>query len=327
MIKKFKDIEKNIAKMRENGIQRGNDTGFKSLDKLYSIKPGTSTVILGPPHHGKSEFCFELLFNQAEKFGKRSIIYSPETGSVEDIYAEFIHKYTGKGIYRSSAFCCEDIEFYKAADWIDHHFEIIDSDEKAYSLTELYEDCKRFKKDGNPIDIILADPYNELSHDMSKFGTRQDLYIEEMMGEMRRYLKKAQEHLMLTIHPSYQQLIVDKDTGIKYYPMPMAREAAGGQALFRKAMTWINIWRPAAGLRDHDGNPFQDNEVQVIIEKAKPKGVATKGECRLFFDWHRNRYYEFYNADKCYAFEHENYKAKSQSGIKPNSKDAKKQAL
>lgn len=282
--------------MRENGTPRGESTGFSCLDKLYSVKQGTYTFILAPPHHGKSEFSFELVFNQAQKYGKKSLVYSPETGSVEDIYAEFIHKFTGKPFYKSLQGHVDDKEYFQAINYIDEYFSIIDSDEKSYSFNDIVSMVTNEK-------IILTDPYNELKHDMSQFGTRQDLYIEDLCGEIRRYCKKNKKHWMLTLHPANQSIV--SDGGLRYYPMPMAREAAGGQALFRKAMTWINLWRPPIGLNDEYGKPYRENELLVNIEKAKPKGVATKGTTRLFFDWKRNRYFEEGDYKDLYAFEHE----------------------
>ena len=87
--------------------------------------------------------------------------------------------------------------------------------------------------------------------------------------------------------------------------MPMAREAAGGQALFRKAMTWINMWRPAKNLLNEYGQPYKENQVLITIEKAKPKGSATRGTTSLYFDWKKNRYYEEINGNNRFAYEHE----------------------
>ena len=87
--------------MRNTGNPLGDLTGFYGLDMLYTIKQGSFTFILAAPHHGKSEFAFELAFNQAHKYGKKSLIYSPETGSVEDIYAEFT-RLTGLALDRGS---------------------------------------------------------------------------------------------------------------------------------------------------------------------------------------------------------------------------------
>jgi hypothetical protein len=299
MIKKYTHIQKSLDELREIGVPRGENTGFKKLDDLYSLKQGSFTFILAPPHHGKSEFCFELVINQAIKFGKKSLIYSPETGSVEDIYSELIHKLTGKPFYKSINDHVDDRKYYEAINYIDEYFSIVDGDEKGYSfqdLTELITDEK----------IIMSDPYNELIHDMTEFGTRQDLYIERLCSEIRRYCKKNKKHCLQTLHPAHQQIVVEK--GFRYYPMPMAREAAGGQALLRKAMTWINLWRPPIGLNDEDGQPYRENEVVVNIEKAKPKGVSTRGTTRLFFDWKKNRYYEEGDYKDLYAFEHETAK-------------------
>jgi hypothetical protein len=53
-------------------------------------------------------------------------------------------------------------------------------------------------------------------------------------------------------------------------------------------------------MNDQNGQPYDDNIVLIKIEKAKPKGVAMKGEIKLYFDWRKNRYYQF---PKLYAFE------------------------
>lgn len=293
--------------MREQGNPRGDDTGFKCLDELYSIKQGTYTFILAPPHHGKSEFAFELAFNQAQKYGKKSLIYSPETGSVEDIYAEFIHKFTGKPFHKSVNGHVEDKEYFNAINYIDEYFSIVDSDENSYGFKDIISLVTDEK-------IILTDPYNELKHDMANFGTRQDLYIEDLCGEIRRYCKKQKKHWMLTLHPANQQVTITKES-LRYYAMPMAREAAGGQALFRKAMTWINMWRPPLGLNDESGRPYENNCVLINIEKAKPKGAATRGQTKLYFDWKKNRFYEEGEYKDLYAFEHE--KSTAASSFKP----------
>jgi len=311
MIKKFSDIEASLNEMRKIGNPKRELTGYDSLDAIYSIKQGSYTFILAAPHHGKSEFSFELVFNQAYKYGKKTLVYSPETGSVEDIYAEFIHKYTGKQFYKSMNNSATDTEYFNAINYIDEMFTIVDSDDKSYS----FEDLTRLVTDEQ---IILCDPYNEMRHDMSKYGARQDLYIEDLCGEIRRYCKKNKKHCILTLHPSSQQVIEDKKNNLRYYPMPMAREAAGGQALFRKAMTWINLWRPPVALFDEHGQPYKDNQVLISVEKAKPKGVATRGITSLYFDYKKNRYYEEISSKNHYAYEHEKPLQKINSNINPN---------
>lgn len=318
MIKRLKDVEEKLEVLRTTKTQRGELTGFAGLDKLYSIKDGSYTFVLGSPTHGKSEFIFELLVNQI-KTHKRSLIYSPETGSVEEIIAELVHKITGKSAYKTQPFHCDDSEYYRALSTIDWHFLIVDSEEKAYSIKELFQMVDDYERlnEGEIINYIMAEPYNEIRHDMQEFGARQDLYIEEFVGDVRRYCKKRNKHCFISLHPTGQQLVI-KAGEPSYYPKPLPREAAGGQALFRKAMCWITVWRPPFGLFNPMGMPYEENEVIVSIDKAKPKGVAEKGSCSLFFNWQKNRYYEKHEQYNKYAFQHSDTPESIVSALQPS---------
>lgn len=325
MIKRLTDVQDQIEKIVKRTDQRGDVTGFQNLDKLYTVKQGSFTCFLGAPGHGKSEIIFEICINQSIKYGKRHLIYSPETGSVAEIMLELAHKYLMQPVYRTSYYdnSCDEKARATALDWVNHHFIIEDGDEDARSFAELSEDLLKEEKDsGMPIHTIMAEPYNEMKHDMVAFNGRQDLYIESFMSDVRRFTKKHNKHVFLSFHPGQQMMVTTPDKKFSYYPMPKAREAAGGQAALRKAMTWINIWRPSTKLLDEFGMPYQDNEVIVVIEKAKPKGVSFRGQTSLFFDFAKNRYYEEISRNRHYAFEHEKLNTKNHNNfIMPVSKD------
>lgn len=300
MIKKYADISGKLDTIRKSGTPKGEATGFKTLDNLFTIKEGSFTFILAPPHNGKSEFSFDLLINRAHR-GEKALICSPETGGVEDIYAELIHKFTGKRIYEGDWNILSEKQYYSAINWIDHNFSIVDTEDKAFSFDELFGMVTDEKN-------ILADPMNEMNHEAAKeYGGRQDLYLEDLCSKIRRYNRKNKKHTIITLHPAKQTLKEEKIKGqtIRYYPMPLAREAAWGEALFRKAMTWINLWRPPVGLKHSSGRLYKDNEVIFMVEKARPKGAAKKGIDSLYFDIDRNCFYEEYDGNNCYAFQHE----------------------
>lgn len=305
MIKSIIERLPQLEELRKKGVERGQTTGFVGLDELYSVKQGTYTLIYSEPTHGKSEFTFEICFNQINH-GKRSLICSPETGTVDEIIAELLHKYTGKKIYLNEAYGLSEREFYDAVGWLNHNFVIVDTDEKTYSVPELFQIADQWEKEnpGKNIHIIVGEPYNELDHSEmgTKFGSRQDLYIEDLMSTVRRLCRKKNRHFILTIHPSGASTPVTKN-GITYYPKPLARQAAGGQALYRKAMTWITLWRPPVNFKDEHGQPCKTNEVHVFIDKAKPKGVSFRGTMKLFFDWQKNRYYEVAWGSNYFAYE------------------------
>ena len=297
MIKKYKDIQKDFEFLMENGNPKGNSTGFETLDEYYTIKYGSYTIILAAPHSGKSEFGFEMCLNQALHYGKRSLIYSPETGSVADIYAELIQKYAGKPVFQKLKYALSEKEIYQAIAFIDEYFTIIDADDKGYT----YYDIMGMRTNE---DLIFVDPNNEVIHN---YVDRQDTYIEIVTADIRRFCKKNNVHMIITMHPAHQQAITDKETGKSYFGMPTARMAAGGQAWFRKAMGWINLWLPPDGFNSPDGHPYPENSVLVNIEKAKPKGIGKKGTLMLMWDYKKSRYFEesLNGTDFFYAFDYE----------------------
>lgn len=299
MISKYKDIKEELDSLRKNGTPRGNNTGFSCFDECYSIKYGSFTIILASPHSGKSELGFEIIANQVEKYGKKALIYSPETGSVADIYAELIHKHFNLSIFKTYRNHLKDDKYHQAIAYIDEMYSIVNSDDKAFSYKEIISMVK-------DEDLIFVDPNNEVRHVLedSHLG-RQDIYIEDISSYIRRFCKKNNKHMIITMHPATQNAIFDSDTKTNYYPMPTARQAAGGQAWFRKAMGWINLWRPPITLIDPvTKKGFEKNVVIVNIEKAKPKGIGKRGTFKMYYDWEKNRYYEEIDGFKKYAFDH-----------------------
>jgi hypothetical protein len=298
-----------LESLRNNGVVKGEATGFAELDKLYSIKQGTYTIIFAEPRHGKSEFIFEMILNQT-RFDKRSLVCSPETGSYEEIIAELVHKYTGRSMIKSEYNALSDKEFYDAIAWLSEWFIVLDTDEKSYSVPELFEYAEKWEKENHKkIHIIVGEPFNELEHDMTPFSGRQDLYIEWMYGFIRRECRKTKKHFMISLHPAQSQSIMKN--GRVYFPKPSPRNAAGGQASYRKAMTWITLWRPPTFILDDDGRDYKDNEVHVYIDKAKPKGVAFVGVMKLYFNWKKNRYFANQWGKDVYAFEEQETKTRN----------------
>lgn len=323
MIKRLRDVRENIENIVKNPVQRGRETGFRCLDELYSRKLGSFTVWHGSPAHGKSELIFEMLINGAIKFGEISYIYSPETGSVEEIMIELAHKYLQKQIVLHHPLnpVATELEMHQALEWVDHHFIIVDGDEESYTFSKICDEVLEFEKvNGIKISNIMAEPYNEIDRDPDDYNERDDLYMEAFLTRVRRFSKKYKKHTDLSFHPGRQtKVTTDK---ITYYPMPQAREAAGGQGGFRKAMTWINMWRPPNGLKNEHGQPYLPNEVLINIEKAKPKYISYRGTCSLFFDPNKNRYYEKIFNIPCFAYEHitrrdELFAESSQQGLLP----------
>lgn len=336
---RISDLTEEIHEKYENGISKGEDIGFDCLKSLYSVKLGCTTYVYGSPVSGKSEFWFEVIKNLSKTKGWRHVIYSPETGSAADIAIELMHKWVGKPFYNSldrtskTNRLTKD-EIYRLTAELDQYFFIIDNGEYDFTITEFYDRVDLIeRKIGSKIHTTMADPFNEFKHDLS--GEARDMYVEAVLGRVRRNARKNKRHNCIITHVQDQQLQQDttaEGTPVFYYPMPTPRQIAYGQAWYRKGDAMICLWRPAKGLTDkyNEYNRFYDqNEVFVSIQKAKPKGIGNVGIARLWFDVEKSSYYELINfniTNKLYAFDIENESGKqkelerlSEQSIRPNT--------
>jgi len=292
MIKKLTDFENEILAFHKQGIQKGDYCGFDTLDEYYTRKAGSMTFILASPHSGKTEFNLELLLNLSLLYNQKHILFTPETGDYKDIAKELVSKYCKKQFFASDFEHCTEADIYNAINFLSDKFFIVDNDENSFTFDDIINQTKQFELDNKvKIDNILFDPYNEIKHDMKDYAGRQDLYIEDAIGKLRRYAKKENKHIFICMHPQDQAPITEN--GITFYPPPHPRQSAGGQSFFRKAMAFIILWRPPQGFIDNETQqPYEGNETHIHIAKAKPKGSAKIGRCKLYFDWKKNRFYE-----------------------------------
>ncbi len=308
-----------LDRLYEHGITRGVYLGFETMHEYLTLKLKGTTYIYGSPFSGKTEVWFEILCNLSEFYGWRHAIYSPETGEAHDIFAELISKRARKPFYKNLPNQINEQEYFKEREWVNEHFYVIDPKDKDLTIEEFYETVLEIEHHYNiKIETTTCDPFNELKHNFADDDGRQDLYIENRLGYIRKDAFSHNRHNAIITHVRDQTQVVLKD-GSRYFPAASPRELAGGQAWFRKAMNMVSVWRPPAGIIDETtGTPYEDNEVHFIVNKFKPKGVGKKGTVRLYFDTVQNRYYEKFNGEKRYAGKKSEHPIQTQMKITPN---------
>jgi len=299
---RLREIITDVEDLYSTGITRGLYCGFETLHEYYSLKEGGTTYLYGSPFSGKTEVWFEVMMNLTELYGHRHAIYSPESGTASEIFAELISKRLRKPFYKNYQNHITEDELMKEKDFVDEYFYIIDPKDSDLSVEDFYDEVLMIeKKHKVKINTTCCDPFNELRHDFAKDNGRQDLYIENRLGFIRRDAKKYGRHNTIITHVADQEPVRMKD-GSLYYPPATPRQIAGGQAWYRKGMNMISVWRPTAGMIDKEtGQPYEENEVHLIIQKYKPKGVGKRGTAQLYFNIHQNRYYEKINGTPRYA--------------------------
>lgn len=312
----FKVNEKitELNDLRNKGHLKGWSIGWGFDSLPITIKEGCTSYVAGAPHDGKTEFWLEILINLSVKYKIRHAIFTPETGTIEDIISELCFKYIGKPYIKTQDNPMTEAERICAEMFVDEYFYIIDPLDDKMTADDFYKIVDDIEiNEGKRIHTTMIDPFNELSHDFSKDEGRQDLYIERILGDVRKNARKTNRHNCVITHVRDQAPITAND--VTFFPMATAREIAGGQAWFRKGLLMIIIWRPPYGLNDENGIAYQKNEVKIRVVKSKPKGVSVNGTYTMFYDVQKNAYYMRGNQ---YSKRHKNLIREEQAELKIN---------
>lgn len=290
------ELKGNLTSLRKEGIKKGAWTGFDSLFDKYSMKKGSTTYIYAGAHQGKSQFGFELMMNLAEYSGWKWAVYSPETGSPTEVFAELMWVYLRKPFLINDTITATDEETEKALDFINEHFYIIDSGLQDLSIEGFYTAVEEIEQDHFiKIDGCFVDPFTEIKTDVS-VGVRDDIAIGQILTRIRKHSSDKDYHTIVTVHTKHQQ--AKYKNGVPYVDKPTMNDIAGGMQWSRKGMMIINVWRCPFGLEDSNGIPYEPNQVEVTVVKAKPKIVGKLGKVTLFYDKLTNRYYEYNDQGK-----------------------------
>lgn len=278
---------KEIQKFAEVGLDDLKSVGMASLEGWLSVKKGYPIFIGGAPHSGKTEFTFELLINWSRLYKWKHFVYCGEGGNVEHIYYELIHKFLEKP-YKWA----DQSERIYAEQFVSEHF-IICNHDLDFTIDDFYKTVEKAEKELNiKFDTTVFDPFNDIKDETDMFGGREDKYLAYALKRCRVSSKNNSRIDIVVNHIADVRAVTDKD-GNRYMPPALPNEWAGGRTWWRRAFLMLLIYRPPMCLKDENGQPYQENETHVYIQKAKPKGVAKLGVRSIFYDWKKNRYYSF----------------------------------
>jgi hypothetical protein len=306
MYKRLTNVNNELFDIRQQKDVRGKSIGWDWDILPYTIKEGCTTYIGSAPASGKTELWFEILINLSCLHNWNHVIFSPETGSSAEIFAELCYKYVGKP-YVQGQNSMTNSEQIVAEMFINEHFIVIDPIDEDLTITKFYELVDEIeKKEGMKIHTTTIDPWNELTEEFIQADLgREDKYLSRILGTVRKNARKTGRHNCVINHVRDQPMVSSKTiagTDISYFPMPSARDFAGGQVWFRKGLSVLIPWRPPYGLLDGDGRGAEKNEVHLKVAKSKPKGVSKNGVYKLYLDLDKYQYYMLdFKGNRIYA--------------------------
>lgn len=275
-------VQEKIFWNQKHGQQSGYKIGFPTFDDLISFKEKRTTIIYGRPTDGKSQLLIQILCGLATKHNKKALIYSPETGDVDEIYMEIISCLTGKSFLPYSiSHRITEKELYNVMPYVKDMFKVVELDEKEFNLDAWLELTEEAIKDYD-VFSASADNWNDLDHAESNMISE---YLKRNLVKWNRHAKKHNYHGFVIAHARNPQLMKGDE-----FPKPArVDEIDGGYAWYAKAMNMVLIHRE---YEEYADGWKQSSTAEVHIKKLKKRAEGKKGICKLTFDVWQNCYYE-----------------------------------
>jgi twinkle protein len=257
---------------RGGGLKRGDSTGWKNVDELYTVAVDQFTVITGVPGSGKSEWLDALLVNLAEGGGWEFCLYSPETFPTETHLIKLAEKhvrkpFTGQGRMTEQ-------EFLDASGWINERFYWIEPTLKTPET--LIAHALHYRAADKKLGIVL-DPWNVLEH--RRGGMSETDYISFVLTELIHQFRGLNAHLFLVVHP--KKMDRNKD-GTR--PVPTPYDLAGSAHFYNKSDNILTVHR--------DQTDPDSQRVEIHVQKVKRKWIGRVGLAELLWFRDTGRYME-----------------------------------
>lgn len=290
----IEEAESNLDKIYSDGFVRGYETGWKKFDQYYTARPGYTTYIYGAPFTGKTVFWFNVLVQFSIKYGLKHLIYSPETGDKDDVYALLIQIYAGGDITSTYKNQIPREKFAQAKEFIGRHFIVISTDETDTELSpdELLDYVDIVEGKYGRIDTVTIDPWNELEHEEEY---QRDLYLNRVLKRVRVNARKRQRHVCIITHVRDMKPIGTDEYGTMIFPFPTPHDIAGGQVWYRKGFMMLALYRHFVqdgvdSVKISKHKEFKATQLDVRVHKFKPEGTGKRGEIEFNYFPHLHQY-------------------------------------
>lgn len=265
-----------LGELYDAGLARGDSTGWKSVDELYTVAPGLVTVITGWPGSGKSEWTDALASNLIDQ-GWRFVWYSPENFPVEVHLSKLIEKRAGKPFGRGPTDRISRDEVQAIAMALHGRIAFIDCGDEALDIGQILGESWKMLSMVRKTErrALVIDPWNEVRH-LRENGETETDYISQALGFVRRWARTHNIHVFIVAHPAKQP----RDNG--KLPIPKPDMIAGSQHWWNKADQCIAVYRDYSDTQ----------EVQIHVQKVRFKHHGRIGMATLTYDRVTGRYHE-----------------------------------
>lgn len=269
-----------LDKLYETGLERGESTGWKSVDEYFTVQTKQWTAVTGAPGHGKSEWLDALTMNLVYQ-GWQMIYFSPENQPHEFHIAKHLEKWLGKPFKDGKTPRMSQAEYIDAGIelsnriafiTVDAEFAAVPSVNEVIHTVALQVQAWRDKGSGQKVGVVI-DPWNEMDHARPPELSETE-YISQTLSLIRQFARDWDLHIWLVAHPAK---LHKKPDGT--YPVAKLYDIAGSAHFNNKADNGISIFRD-----------YESGKTFVHVLKVRFKHIGQIGSTELIYDRITGRY-------------------------------------
>lgn len=271
--------ESDLDHFRTHGLPKGLHPGWNGLAELYTVLPGSLTMVTGSPTAGKSHWMNALAVNMMLAHDWKFAVASPEFTPPAYFYSRFMETFTGTPFYHGPTERMSDELYHEAKLFLKSHLMMIEArNEEPLTIPFVMSMAKRAAEEYGVRGLII-DPWAKFSHARAESMTETD-YVRVTVNRLLSFVKapSINMHAWLVVHPKMVYTPGDADGPvITPYALP------GSAHWYNLAENIISLYRRKSE---------RSNRVEIHVQKIKPHYIGKEGVCDQFFDRVTGQYTE-----------------------------------
>jgi twinkle protein len=255
-----------LDEIYDKGMGRGESTGYKNVDDLFTVASGQLTVVTGHPSSGKSEFVDQLMINLAQSKSWKFAICSFENEPRLHI-AKLISKHLKRPFFDGPTARMTKEELNVGKEFVQSHFSFLHQSDGSLSTMDSILERIKIAVMRHGVRGVVIDPYNYIQKPSDVAETE---WISVMLSQVRLFAQAHGLHIWFVAHPTKMM----RDAKGKV-PSPTGYDISGSAAWFAKADIGITVHRP---------EPAKSVLSQVICWKCRFSWIGKQGQTDLIFN-------------------------------------------